>query len=67
MTQDEPRTFDKAGKRVCNPKVERQEKLTQLVLCRTKLSASEALLLREVFPEILAAHYVLSSRQSTSA
>ncbi len=36
---------------------ERHERLAQLVLRRTKLSASEAKLFREVFPEIFAAHY----------
>jgi RNA polymerase sigma factor (sigma-70 family) len=36
---------------------ERHERLAELVLRRTKLSASEARLFREVFPEIFAAHY----------
>jgi RNA polymerase sigma-70 factor (ECF subfamily) len=45
-----------AGKRARIPEAERRDRLTQLVLCRSKLSASEALLLREVFPEIAASH-----------
>jgi RNA polymerase sigma-70 factor (ECF subfamily) len=36
---------------------ERRERLTQLMLRRSKLSPDEAALLREVFPEIVAAHY----------
>lgn len=40
---------DAAGKRL--------EGLAQLVLCHTKLSASEAVLLRKVFPELYALHY----------
>jgi len=36
---------------------ERRERLTQLVLRRSKLSPDEAALLREVFPEIVAAHH----------
>jgi hypothetical protein len=52
-----PPEADNAGKRARIPEAERREPLTQIVLCRTKLSASEALLLREVFPEILASHH----------
>ena len=37
--------------------VEDPQRLADLVLRRTKLSASEAKLFREVFPEIFAAHY----------
>ena len=37
--------------------VERRERLNDLVLRRTKLSASEATLFREGFPEIFAAHH----------
>ena len=48
---------DNAGKHTRIPEAERQQRLTQLVLCRTKLSASEALVLREVFPEIMAAQH----------
>ena len=44
---DEARTAD----------AERHARLAELVLRRTKLSASEASLFREVFPEIFAAHY----------
>ena len=36
---------------------ERRERLSRLVLRRSKLSPDEAALLREVFPEIVAAHY----------
>jgi RNA polymerase sigma-70 factor (ECF subfamily) len=57
MAQNKPRETDNAGKRARIPQAERQERLAQLVLCRTKLSASEALLLQEVFPEIVAAHH----------
>jgi Sigma-70 region 2 len=57
VAQDEPREADNAGERVPIPEAERRERLTQLVLCRTKLSASEALLLREVFPAILVSHH----------
>jgi len=39
------------------PEAERQERLAELVLRRTKLSADEAVLLREVFPAILDAHH----------
>ena len=42
---------------VSDPK--RQEKLTQLVLRRSKLSDDEAVLLRRIFPAIYAAHYDL--------
>jgi RNA polymerase sigma-70 factor (ECF subfamily) len=38
---------------------ERQERLTQLVLCRSKLSDEEAALLRKVFPDIVSAHHDL--------
>lgn len=38
---------------------ERRERLHKLVLCREKLSADEAALLRDVFPEIFAAHHEL--------
>jgi RNA polymerase sigma-70 factor (ECF subfamily) len=38
---------------------ERRERLAQLVLRRSKLSDEEAALLREVFPDIVAAHYDL--------
>jgi DNA-directed RNA polymerase specialized sigma24 family protein len=57
VAQDESRSADDAGTRVRSPEVERRERLAQLVLRRTKLSASEAVLLREVFPEILGAHH----------
>jgi RNA polymerase sigma factor (sigma-70 family) len=36
---------------------EDRQRLADLVLCRTTLTASEAALFREVFPEIFAAHY----------
>jgi RNA polymerase sigma factor (sigma-70 family) len=57
VAQDERREVDDAGKRAPSPEAARQERLAQLVLCRTKLSASEALLLNEVFPTIVASHY----------
>lgn len=38
-------------------KGDRRERIAQLVLCRTKLTTREALLLREVFPEIVKAHH----------
>src|SRR5262245_64065362 len=43
VEQDTPREADYAGKRVQIEEAERRERLTQLVLCRTKLSAREAL------------------------
>ena len=57
MAQDKHRGADNAGKRTQSSEAERQERLAQLVLCRSKLSASQALLLREVFPEIVATHH----------
>jgi DNA-directed RNA polymerase specialized sigma24 family protein len=57
VAQDERREVDDAGKRAPSPEAARQERLAQLVLCRTKLSASEALLLNEVFPTIVTSHY----------
>jgi len=47
----------------------RHERLAELVLRRTKLSASEASLFREVFPAIFAAHYeaVWQALRSASA
>ena len=44
-------------KRAGISEAERREALTALLLRRSKLSAREAVLLREVFPEILAAHH----------
>jgi hypothetical protein len=43
VAQDDPRAADNAGYRVPIPEAERRESLTQLVLCRSKLSAREAL------------------------
>lgn len=57
MAQDETPPPENAGRRARTSEAERGESLTRLVLCRTSLSASEAALLREVFPEILAAHH----------
>jgi RNA polymerase sigma-70 factor, ECF subfamily len=57
MTQDRHQEAASAGKRTRSLKEDRQERLSQLVLCRSKLSASQALLLREVFPEIVVAHH----------
>jgi len=48
---------ENARKQARSSEAERLARLAQLVLCRTKLSASEAVLLREVFPEILATHH----------
>jgi RNA polymerase sigma-70 factor (ECF subfamily) len=45
-----------ANEHAGSPEAERRERLAQLVVRHTKLSASEAVMLREVFPEILAAH-----------
>jgi RNA polymerase sigma factor (sigma-70 family) len=56
MAHDDPQGADNAGKRAQISEAERRDKLTPLVLRRSKLSASEALLLRKVFPEILASH-----------
>jgi DNA-directed RNA polymerase specialized sigma24 family protein len=56
VAQDDPQGADNAGKRAQSSEAERRDKLTPLVLCRSKLSASEALRRREVFPEILALH-----------
>jgi RNA polymerase sigma factor (sigma-70 family) len=55
--QDETPPPGRARKRARIPDGEREEKVAQLVLRRTKLSASEAALLREVFPEILGTHH----------
>jgi hypothetical protein len=57
MTQDRHQEADNAGKRARIPEADRQERLAQLVLCRSKLSARQALLLGELFPEIFAAHH----------
>jgi DNA-directed RNA polymerase specialized sigma24 family protein len=57
MTQDRHQEADNAGKRARSPEADRQDRLAQLVLCRSKLSATQALLLGEVFPEIFAAHH----------
>jgi RNA polymerase sigma factor (sigma-70 family) len=59
MTQDETETpkAENARKRAGISEEERREALTALVLRRSKLSESEAVLLRQVFPEIVAAHH----------
>ena len=57
VAQDDPRAADNAGQRVPLPETAHRESLAQLVLCRSKIEAREALLLREVFPEILASHH----------
>ena len=56
MTHEKPPEQDNTQKHARMSEAERRERLTQLVLCRTKLSAREAILLREVFPEIFATH-----------
>ena len=56
MTQDEGRGARDAGERAGMSEAERQERLTQLVLRRSKLSPDEAALLHEVFPAIVDAH-----------
>jgi RNA polymerase sigma-70 factor, ECF subfamily len=59
VTQNESQGAAHAGERAGMTEAERREKLTQLVLRRSKLSPDEAALLREVFPEIIAAHHDL--------
>jgi RNA polymerase sigma-70 factor (ECF subfamily) len=59
VTQDESRGARDAGKRAGISEAERQERLTQLVLRRSKLSPDEAALLHEVFPAIVDAHHDL--------
>jgi RNA polymerase sigma factor (sigma-70 family) len=62
VTKDESRGVEDAGERAGISEAERRERLTQLVLRRSKLSPDEAALLHEVFPDIVAAHsdYVLN-------
>jgi len=48
---------EQARERARASEAERRERLAELVLRRTALSASEAELFREVFPEVFAAHY----------
>ena len=55
--QHESRDASEAGERAGTSEAERRERLTRLVLCRSKLSPDEAALLRDVFPKIVAAHY----------
>jgi RNA polymerase sigma-70 factor (ECF subfamily) len=55
--QHESREASDGGKRAGTSEAERGEGLTRLVLCRSKLSPDEAALLRDVFPEIVAAHH----------
>ena len=61
MTQHESRgardAGERAGERAGISEAERRERLTQLVLRRSKLSPDEAALLREVFPQIVDAHH----------
>ncbi len=52
MKRDQTPRDDDAG----ISKADHEERVTRLVLCRCKLSASEAALLRKVFPEIVRAH-----------
>jgi len=55
--QHESRETSEAGERAGTSEAERREKLSRLVLCRSKLSPEEAALLHEVFPEIVAMHH----------
>ncbi len=55
--QHESREASDAGERAGTSEAERGERLTRLVLCRSRLSPDEAALLRDVFPEIVAAHH----------
>jgi RNA polymerase sigma-70 factor (ECF subfamily) len=55
--QHESRETSEAGERAGTLEAERREKLSRLVLCRSKLSPDEAALLHEVFPEIVAMHH----------
>jgi hypothetical protein len=57
VAQDETPEAQNARKRAGIAEAERRETLTALGLRRSKLSASEAVLLRKVFPDILAVHH----------
>ena len=59
MTQHDNQGATDAGERARMGEAERRDRLTQLMLRRSKLSPDEAALLREVFPEIVATHYDL--------
>lgn len=59
MAQNESPTSTHENERAGNSDEERQKRLTQLVLRRSKLSDDEAALLREVFPDILTTHHDL--------
>jgi len=57
VTQNESSEIRNAGQRAGIPEAELQERVTQLLLRRSKLSADEALLLRKVvFPKIVKEH-----------
>ena len=57
MTQDQNQPPADPGQPAGASEAERQTKLAQLALRRSRLSTEEAALLRELFPDILAAHY----------
>jgi len=63
VAQDETPEAENARKRAGLSEAERREALTALLLRRSKLSAREAVLLREVFPEIIAAHHEQVSKR----
>ena len=56
MAQDTPKETANADQHAETANAERQERLSQLILRRSKLSADEAALRREVFPAIRASH-----------
>lgn len=57
MKKDKNRGTEDAGEPAGSSKAERQEKLTQLMLCDAPLSPDQAALLEEVFPDIVDDHY----------
>jgi RNA polymerase sigma-70 factor (ECF subfamily) len=57
VTHDQSRGAKDEGERAGISEAERRERLTQLVLRRSKLSPDEAALLRKVFPAIMDAHH----------
>ncbi|MCC6558659.1 MAG: sigma-70 family RNA polymerase sigma factor [Polyangiaceae bacterium] len=57
--QHERREESDASEPAGMSEAERQERLARLVLCRSRLSPDQAALLRDVFPEIVAAHHDL--------
>jgi RNA polymerase sigma-70 factor (ECF subfamily) len=57
VTTDQNQPPADPGQRAGTSETERQNKITQLTRRRSKLSTEEAALLRELFPDILAAHH----------